>query len=179
MSMSGEIQMAERSAQAIDALLARDAIRRLLAAYCRGVDRGDVALLTGVFWDDSTVVSGVVDASGPAFASQIVDYVTANLDYCSHAIANEWIEVNGDHAVGEHYVLAHMSAGGRDVMTGGRYLDRYARRDGEWRILSRTFVADWNTDHPVSMPLDSVYEPLRTRGSFGKGDPVYALWGGL
>ena len=179
MSMSATMHTAEPCAQAIEALLARDDIRRLVAAYCRGVDRGDVKLLAGIFWDDSMVISGIVDAPGPAFASQIVKYVTANLQYCFHSIANEWIEIKGDHAVGEHYVLAQTRAQSRNVMTGGRYLDRYARRNGEWRILSRTFVADWNTDHPVSVQLDGTGGPQHTRSSFGMGDPVYALWSSL
>lgn len=166
-------------ATALDTALSRDAIRTLLTGYCRGVDRGDKDLLASVYWPDSTVISGVVNATGPEFASAIVDYVTANLDYCFHSIANEWIEVKGDHGVGEHYIIAHMSVGGQDIMTGGRYIDSYERRDGVWKIKSRTFVADWNTSHPKSMELDGMYEPLKTRGSFGKGDPVYALWASL
>lgn len=164
---------------ALDAALSREAIHRLLTVYCRGVDRGDKDLLASVFWEDSTVISGVVNASGAEFSSGIVDYVTTNLDYCFHSIANEWIEVKGDHAVGEHYLIAQMCTGGQDVMTGGRYIDSYVRRDGIWKILSRTFVADWNTAHPKSLELDGMYEPLRTRGSFGKDDPVYAHWSTL
>lgn len=177
-SLQGATPMTPDAA-ALDQALSRDAIRRLSTAYSRGVDRGDKELIASVFWDDSTVISGVVNASGPAFADTIVDHVVANLDYCFHSIANEWIEVNGDHGVGEHYIIAHMSAGGHDVMTGGRYIDSYERRGGEWRIASRTFVADWNTTHPASMELDGMYEPLRTRGSWGRGDPVYALWNSL
>ena len=164
---------------ALDAALSRDAIRALITGYCRGVDRGDKDLLASIYWQDSTVISGLINASGAEFASGIVDYVTANLDYCFHSVANEWIEVKGDHAVGEHYIIAHMCAGGADVMTGGRYIDRYERRGGVWKIASRTFVADWNTSHPKSMELDGMYEPLKTRGSFGKGDPVYAHWASL
>lgn len=166
-------------ATSLDAALSRDAIRFLLTGYCRGVDRGDKALLASVFWEDSAVISGVINASGQVFADGIVDYVTANLDYCFHSIANEWIEVKGDHAVGEHYILAHMCAGGQDVMTGGRYIDSYERRDGTWKIKSRTFVADWNTSHPKSLELDGMYEPLKSRGRFGLDDPVYEHWTSL
>lgn len=166
-------------AAALDQALSRLAIHDLVMTYCRGVDRGDAALLASIFWEDSAVVSGVVNASGAEFADGITAYCTGNLDYCFHSVANEWIEVKGDHGVGEHYVLAHLSAGGQDVMTGGRYLDRYERRDGVWKIASRTFVADWNTAHPASMALDGMYEPLKTRGAFGKVDPVYAHWASL
>jgi hypothetical protein len=119
---------------ALDAALSRDSIRALLTGYCRGVDRGDKDLLTSIFWEDSTVISGILNASGADFADGIVDYVTANFDYCFHSIANEWIEVKGDHAVGEHYVIAHMCTGGQDVMTGGRYIDRYERRGAFGRL---------------------------------------------
>ena len=163
----------------LDAALSRDAIRKLVTGYSRGVDRGDKELLSSIFWEDSTVISGVVNASGPAFADGIVDHVIANLEYCFHSIANEWIEVQGDHAVGEHYIIAHMCAGGQDVMTGGRYIDSYVRREGVWKIMSRTFVADWNTSHPRSLELDGMYEPLKTRGSYGKGDPIHAHWAGV
>jgi uncharacterized protein (TIGR02246 family) len=164
---------------ALDEALSRDAIRKLATTYSRAVDRGDKAMLASIFWDDSVVISGLVNASGHVFADQIVDYVVANLDYCFHSIANEWIEVKGNHAVGEHYIIAHQSSGGQDVMTGGRYIDSYERRDGVWKIASRTFVADWNTAHPGSMELDGMYEPLKTRGSYGKGDPIYAHWESL
>jgi len=165
--------------QALDTLLSRDAIRTLLTGYCRAIDRGDRDLLSSIYWDDSIVISGAIHASGAEFASVIIDFVTANLDACFHAVTNEWIEVKGDHGVGEHYVIAHISTGGQDIMTGGRYLDTYERRDGVWKIKSRTFVADWNTSHPKSLELDGMYEPLKTRGSFGKGDPVYAHWASL
>jgi hypothetical protein len=164
---------------ALDAALSRAAIHDLVMAYCRGVDRGDADLLKSIFHEDSTVVSGVINGSGADFAEHIVAYCTQNLDYCFHSVANEWIEVKGDHAVGEHYVIAQMTVGGNDVMTGGRYIDSYERRHGQWKIGSRTFVADWNTTHPSTLQLDGFYEALKTRGSFGRSDPIYAHWGSL
>lgn len=166
-------------AQALDLLLSKDAIRQLLAGYSRGVDRGDKELLASVYWEDSTMVSGGMTTSGPEFAATIVDFITADLDHCYHALSNEWIEVNGEHAIGEHYVIAYMTAGGQDITTGGRYLDSYERRGGIWKIKTRTFVADWTTSYPKSLELDAMYEPGRTRGGFGTGDPVYAHWARL
>ena len=164
---------------ALEAALSRAAIHDLVMAYCRGVDRGDAELLKSIFHEDATVVSGVINGSGAEFAEQIVAYCTANLDYCFHSVANEWIEVEGDHAVGEHYVIAQMTAAGNDVMTGGRYIDSNERRGAQRKISNRTFVADWNTTHPSTLQLDGMYEPLKTRGSFGRNDPVYAHWASL
>ncbi len=177
--MSNNGQNPDAAQAAIDTLVSRAAIQNLIAAYCRGVDRADEDLLRSLFWDDGTMISGVINGPAADFARGITEYCPANMEYCFHSVANVWLDVKGDHAVGEIYVLAHFSAGGQDVMSGGRYLDRYERREGVWKIASRVFVADWNTMHPASMALDGMYEPLKTRGAFGKADPVYAHWASI
>ena len=161
---------------ALEAALAKAEIHDLCMAYARGVDRADEALLASIFAEDSTVISGVVNGSGKAFARDITAFVSQNLEMCFHSVANEWIDVRGDEAVGEHYALAQMVQAGTEVLTGGRYIDRYVKRDGKWLILSRTFVADWNHSHPSTMERDGFYEALSIRGCFGTADPVYAHW---
>lgn len=161
---------------ALEAALSRAAIHDLAMAYARGVDRGDAGLLRSIFHEDAIVMCGVANGSGADFPDAIVAHCRAHLDGCFHSIANEWIEVHGDHAVGEHYVIAHAVAGGQDVTTGGRYVDKYERRDGVWKISSRTFVADWNSTQATTREHDGFYGALTTRGSFGKDDPVYAHW---
>lgn len=164
---------------ALDAALSRDAIRRLVTTYCRGADRADAALLASVFWDDATVISGVSNGGSGAFATDIAAHVSANLDACFHSIANEWIEVKGDHAIGEHYVIAHSRAGGEDMMTGGRYVDSYERRGGVWKIASRSFVCDWTSTQPSTFESGGFYEALTLRGTQDRSDPVYAHWASL
>ncbi len=178
LAINGEPPMTPSPA-ALDAALSRLEIHDLSMAYCRGVDRADAALLKSIFHDDAVVISGVVNGSGAEFADGVTAYVRDNLDYCFHSVANEWIEVGGDRAIGELYVLAHMTAGGNDVMTGGRYIDRYERRAGQWKIASRVFVMDWNTTHPTTMQKDGFYESLKNRGRWGRADPVYAHWESL
>jgi hypothetical protein len=78
--------------------------------------------------------------------------------------------------VGEHYIIAHSRTGAEDTLTGGRYIDSYERRVGEWRIASRTFVCDWTSALPTSYEAGGFYEALTTRGCYGKADPVYAHW---
>ncbi len=163
-------------AAALDAALSRDAIRRLITGYCRGVDRADVPLIQSLFWEDASVISGVANGTAADFASNVVAYVTANLDACFHSVANEWIEVKGDHGVGEHYIIAQNRGGGQDTLTGGRYIDSYERRGGEWRIASRSFVCDWTSTHPTTYESGGFYEALTTRGCYGPADPVYAHW---
>ena len=173
---TGTPAMTTPSDTALADALARAEIHDLCMAYGRGVDRADKALLTSIFSEDSVVISGVVNGSGAEFADKICDFVSANLEMCFHSVANEWIEVHGDEALGEHYALAHMVAGGQEITTGGRYIDRYVKRDGKWLIKNRTFVFDWNTSHKSTLQRDGFYETLDTWGRFGPNDPVYKHW---
>lgn len=169
----------ETDAAALDAALSREAIRRLVHGYCRAADRADAELMASLFWEDATVISGVSNGSASEFARAVTEHVTANLEVCFHSVANEWIEVQGDHAVGEHYVIAHDRAQGTERMTGGRYVDSYERRDGTWKIAARTFVCDWTASHPASFEPAGFYEGLTTRGCFGRLDPIYKHWESL
>ena len=174
-----EAQPMTADTASLDAALARDAIRLLLTGYCRAADRADAALMESLFWPDAEVISGVANGPPAVFAREVTAYISGNLETCFHSIANEWIEVKGDHAVGEHYVIAHNRAGGQDSLTGGRYLDRYERRGGMWKIASRVFVCDWTATHPTTHESGGFYEPLTTRGCHGPADPVYAHWASL
>ncbi|KPF86642.1 nuclear transport factor 2 family protein [Novosphingobium sp. AAP93] len=178
-SSKGAPAMTEPTDAALADALARAELHDLCMAYARGVDRADRALLASIFSEDSVVVSGAVNASGAEFARNICDFVEGALTMCFHSVANEWIEVHGNEALGEHYAIAHMVMDGRDVTTGGRYVDRYVKRGCKWLIRSRTFVCDWNTSHPTTLERGGFYAALENWGCFGKADPVYAHWASL
>lgn len=167
------------SALDVDRALSKIAIHELCMSYCRAVDRGDKELMASLFAQGATVMAGVFNGDAAEFATFICDFVQQNSSYVFHSVANEWVEINGDEAVGEHYVIAIMCADGNDIMTGGRYIDRYVRHEGSWKILERTFVMDWNRTDPTTMRLDGMYEGLEQRGRWGKDDPVYALWNSI
>lgn len=141
-----------------DVELSRAQIIDLTNAYCRGVDRADEALLKSIFHDDSIVISGAFDGNGQAFAKEICVIVRAVFDQTLHTILDQRIEVTGDTAVGETHVVAVSTMTDQDgrkseMLTGGRYLDRFSRRDGVWKFAARTFVSDWSrvdatTGHP-------------------------------
>jgi hypothetical protein len=156
--------------------IAKQALHDLSMAYARAVDRADAALMRSIFHEDSTVVTGVFNGSGQDFAVKITAFVRENLERCFHSVANEWYEVKGDEAVGESYVIANVTAGGSDILTGGRYIDRYQRRNGVWKIQSRAFVVDWTNTQPTSHETGGMYAALTTRGCFGSEDPIYAFW---
>lgn len=67
----------------------------------------------------------------------------------SHSIANILLRVDGDTARGEtHFRVFHREPGkdgapDYDYESGGRYLDRLERRNGEWRFTERNLIRDW------------------------------------
>ncbi|WP_239806210.1 nuclear transport factor 2 family protein [Croceicoccus hydrothermalis] len=169
----------DRDDARLDAALSRAEIHDLCAAYCRGVDRADKALLLSVFLPDAPVSLQVTNGTARQFAEDICRFVVNAAQTVFHSIANEWIEVSGDHGVGELYVIAAMIADGRETLTGGRYLDRYERRDGRWYIAERAFITDWNSTRPSTMQHDGLYETLPLAGRADRSDPVYDLWASL
>lgn len=64
----------------------------------------------------------------------------------THAVTNETITLHGDAADVESHVFTYLCLDpGEDSGVGpfaSRYVDRFERRDGEWRIGRRTVVHD-------------------------------------
>lgn len=167
-------------AQTIDAVIARQQIADLTMAYCRGIDRADAALLAHVFHPDAVLVTGAFNGAGRDFPAAICALVESAFEQTFHSIANQWIEVDGESAIGETYVIAVSTSRGpqpqTDTLTGGRYVDRFERRDGVWRIAERTFVLDWSRSEPSTRQMDGpLYGPLDLRGARGAADPVESL----
>ena len=165
--------------QALEEVIAQQAIAELGCRYARGVDRGDPEIIRSAFHDDAAIVSGAFNGPAVEFATAIGELLDETSVRVAHTVTNHWIDIDGDHAVGESYVVAFQGTKGdspQDVMTGGRYIDRYERRSDEWKISHRTFVMDWTTsaDSKDLMGL-GMFEDM-VKGERGKGDPVYAFW---
>ena len=165
--------------QALEEVVAQQAISELGCRYARGVDRGDPEIICSAFHDDAAIVSGTFNGPAVEFATAICGVLDQTSIRVAHTVTNHWIDIDGDNAVGEAYVVAFQSTKGdspKDVMTGGRYIDRYERRSGEWKISHRTFVMDWTTsaDSKDLMGL-GMFEGM-VKGERGKGDPIYAVW---
>lgn len=163
----------------VDVVFSKLAIHDLSMAYCRAMDRCDENLLRSVCHPDSTFVSGVVDGPLDVFAPGIIAHLRSSLKSSFHAIANEWVEITGDRAKGESYVIGIISLGDGEnaaqFISGGRYLDQYERRAGTWKFLQRNYVPDFM----VNCPSPIAGQPFGT--AFGKGgrkpdDPIYAFW---
>jgi hypothetical protein len=166
----------------VDALLAKDAIRDVLMRYSRGVDRGDADLLKTCFHVDSTDDHGHWKGNGHDFADFIVTSLAQRTHHTTHSVANVLIEFDSqenDMAHAESYAIAYLrrtDADGAEWLDlfAGRYIDRFERRDGHWRIADRVVVHDWSASGRFD-PKSSFALPMAgfTQGCRGRSDLVY------
>jgi hypothetical protein len=163
--------MADFTDQEIRELLDKQAIHDTLMRYCRGIDRCDEQLIRSAYhpgaYDDHGEFRGTVEE----FVPWVLDALQQDGGMVTmHSICNEYVEVRGDVAYGEAYFIAYHRSGPRDqqvdMTLGARYIDRYERRGGQWKITRRTVVHDWNRVDPVDRIHDRIHlyrQGVRTR----------------
>lgn len=136
----------------LQSIIDRQAIYEVLTRYCRGVDRCDVELLRSVYHDDATDDHGMFKGLGHDFAPWIVDWERQNLRMGQHLIGNFRCDLAGDVAHTETYCISFSEdKEGRNATVYNRYIDRFERRDGEWKIADRVVVIDMTrTDEPAA-----------------------------
>ena len=159
----------------LEATRDRAAIYDQLVAYCRAVDRCDEALLRSVYHPDAHDDHGAYQGDLEGFVEFVKTEVQARFRSTMHKLGNSFIELDGDVAHCEtlaigHHVRAEDGVDVDDLVLGIRYLDRFERRHGEWRIANRQLVFEWQRLDRLS-PLDETWTP----GRHDPSDPVYAL----
>lgn len=172
-----------RTDELIESLHDREMIRDCLFRYCRGVDRGDEGSLRSAYWPDGTDNHGVYRGSVAGFVEWVFSVLPA-IERCIHQIHNILIDLHGTHAEVESYFTAIQRQPGADgaladVFMAGRYLDRFEKREGEWRIAIRTVVFDWVDEQPARPGTDA--ERFGRRQPIGgrlPDDPLYRLFSG-
>lgn len=168
----------------IQALLDKDAIRELVHTYCRAADRRDHELMRSLYHEDA------IDDHGSFFKGLAMDFIDklpeiqAPMEILHHNVTTHNIELDGDKAEGEAYVLAfhkiRTNTGGMDLLIGGRYLDKYARRLGVWKFSERRIVTDWaNLHDPSIINLTNPMVEGSYMGRSGLDDPSYSFFAGL
>lgn len=160
-------------------LVARQEIISLLYRYARGWDRLDQDALRSCFFEDSTHQHGAFKGRSHDFITTAFPRVAA-MKSTSHLITNPLVEVRGDRAFSECYFLAHhrrrdaSGAGEEDYFVQGRYIDRFERRGGEWKIAQRRGVHDFERISPTAEGAFA-NAPAEQRGARKPHDPLYGL----
>jgi hypothetical protein len=166
---------------AIQSLLDREAIRECIFRYCRGIDRLDEAALRASYWPDATDCHGAHQGSAAAFIDKALVKLRDS-GRMIHHVGNLSIELRDAQAAVETYFLAWQRDRGTDgreheTFLAGRYVDRFEKRRGEWRVAARVVVYDWV--QPLgAAPSASEAERFGARVPIGArkpDDPWYAL----
>jgi hypothetical protein len=126
--------------------------------YTRGADRHDKELVRSAFWPEATISFGT-----PMSRDEYVDWEEQRLAAFAahqHHITGQTIEIDGDTAHVESYevhflvprdrsadtagpaTMGHANVKEKTTLGSGRYIERWARRNGEWKILVREYVED-------------------------------------
>jgi len=162
-----DVKDLDRLAGAVADIGARGEISEVMVRYCEALDRRDVVLLRSCFHADSTHDHGGFVGPSMEFCDHAMALL-AQLVATQHLLGNISIKVAGDTATASSYFQAYhrMPSHGamvfpqarpdEDVFIGGRYLDRFERRDGAWKIARRNGILDWWR-----------FEAAADRGQFG------------
>jgi ketosteroid isomerase-like protein len=170
----------------------RAQITDVMYRWCRAIDRLDADAIRSVFHPDA------IDNHGPFVGG--VDALIAwlvgrhrTIPFSMHLVSNLLIEfATADSALVETYIFATLrySPEGKAalaVFTGGaagpagsttdalswaRYIDRFERRGGEWRIARRTVAFD-STAMLDAGPNPAAVDPSWAIGRRDQDDPIY------
>ncbi len=168
-------------------LLARAQIADVIARYCHVIDRRRWDDMAACFHDNATYSYGTIAGGWRDFVA-IARSIIEPLRISHHQTGNMLIRIDGDRAAAETYFTAYHriaadaapegvfpgTGSDYDVIMAGRYIDRFERRGGDWRIAHRTGVTDWRRDNPAS-DAGLFASPPEGRGSIGSDDPGYAI----
>lgn len=133
----------------VDFLMDREKIRDCLARLSRGEDRRDAELIGGCYWPDAIDDHGVFVGSLSDYLAWVVPGAPS-IPVTLHTLGQSLIDLRGTTAFVETHVAAYhrvdTGAEERDIVVGGRYLDRMEKQDQQWRIAHRVMMNDWMKD---------------------------------
>jgi hypothetical protein len=155
----------EQLRQDVQYLKDRLEIQDCVMRHARGHDRHDVELMTSCFHEDGVDEHGSAVNSGPEYGEWANAAHAAAFKLHAHNITTHTCEIDGDVAYCESYVIGAFLFRDRDraSFAGGRYIDQFERRDGEWKIAVRRTVID------VVIEGDAPWLQWPDSGTFPKG----------
>jgi hypothetical protein len=151
------IHTAVSPAEAADRL----AIRELFDAYAHCADRRDAEGQKALFTND-TIFSVYMEGEGsePTYVLNGREALTPvftdlnRYEVTTHFNGQSTVTIEGNKATGESYTVAHhlyMEDGERKIMIASlRYLDAFAKADGQWLFAERKLILDWSETRSVN-----------------------------
>jgi hypothetical protein len=152
----------------------REEIAEMYWRYTRGLNRHDMELLRSAFWPDGQVNYGSNSWASHEWTVSWERNFLRGLASQAHHLTNMTMDINGDIAHVESYLIAlRRTPDEQSTIFGcGRYIDRVDRRDGVWRIAVREFVPHcWIEAKSV---LGSYFpQSAIDMGTYDRTDPSY------
>lgn len=162
----------------LDDLLAKQECSELVYRLARAIDRCDAALIADCYHPDATDDHGLIKGTIGEFIAAVIPMLQG-MKRTQHNITNMIHMRHGEEMRGEAYFIAQhtlvQEAGEVEMFAAGRYLDRFTRREGTWKIAHRHAIYDWTMTVPASGGWDHFPPTMNfVRGSRGEADPSYA-----
>ncbi|MCT4613751.1 MAG: nuclear transport factor 2 family protein [Marinifilaceae bacterium] len=136
-------------------VLDRQEIEQLLYRLTRSFDRRDAELMKSCYWPEAVeeledIISGSFQYNGNAH--EFVPMAMQGFGYFNrtfHRLSNILIELDGDKANAETYIVAYHQFTDKEKkeqeqFVGARQLYKFEKRNGEWRIMHRLSMWEFN-----------------------------------
>jgi hypothetical protein len=159
--------------QMVQQLQDRQDITDCLHRYTRGVDRVDEELIRSAYHCDAIDFHGPVNGTVDDFLAWWLPF-QPDREVSQHYVSNIAIDLDGDTAHVEAYFVFRHKLKSDPTMTisGGRYVDRYEKRDIGWRIAVRVVISEWA--YVADGAETTKRRAVLYRGRRDRTDPVYA-----
>lgn len=140
-------------------LLDKSEITTVMMTYCKAVDQGDETLLRTIYHEDAYDDHGAW-YSGPAsgFVEFAIQYQKEHR-LLHHNLTTIHISLHQNVAdVITNYIFAQIPSDREDVVElfGGRYLDRFEKRNNRWAIAKRHAKVDWTMSNLSGIGLQDM-----------------------
>jgi ketosteroid isomerase-like protein len=141
----------------------RLAIRELVDAYAHCADRRDAKGQMALFTEDTRFLvfmdygsdTPTQELHGRESLAPVFDNLNI-YNVTMHFNGQSTVRLDGDRATGESYCLAHHLTIGEDgqrtmMVASIRYLDEFAKLDGEWFFAERRLMVNWTETRPSTL----------------------------
>jgi SnoaL-like domain len=143
---------------AIRELLDRQAILDCIHRYTRGMDRHDKEMALSAYHPDAIDDHGLYCGVAKDFIDWACRFHDEHQTLHHHYVTNHSVELDGDTAHAETYWLfvgVNRGEQAPTMMSGGRYIDRFERRNGRWAIAARACIIEWQGElTPANAPAE-------------------------
>jgi hypothetical protein len=152
--------MANNDLADLDYLRSRLDILDCVNRYARGQDRLDSEFTLSAFHPDAVLDYGVFVGNPQEFVDYFFDFHRRHQTSTFHNILNHVCELDGDVAHTETYFFCAINnvVAPHFHMGGGRYIDRFERRNGRWAISARKCVGEWSAVDDTTDAVQGIHE---------------------